>query len=67
MENVGIFYSYWVHYAINLVYLRSVWYILWSVGIFYGQLVYFVVILVYFSPFWFVVPRKIWQPCGACT
>jgi hypothetical protein len=50
MENVGIFYGVWSHFA-------AIWYIFCPFGIFCGN-------VVYFPPFWYVVPRKIWQPCS---
>jgi hypothetical protein len=46
MENVGIFYVYFVYFT-------AIGNILWSFGIFCGH-------LVYFPPFWYVVPRRIW-------
>jgi hypothetical protein len=54
MENLGIFYDYFVYFT-------AIVNILWSFGIFV-VIWYICGHLVYLSPFWYFVPRKIWQP-----
>jgi hypothetical protein len=52
-----------------LIYVKAIWYILWSFGIFYVYLVYFMSIWYIlwlfgiYPPFWYITPRKILQPC----